>query len=164
MYDPDASRATGEQQGAGLKEIVVKSDNRRWSPYGAPWMQPAASGGKCPGRERGGNKPKPLRRAATGCGKKPMVRRGSTVRVHQRALQNPAKSGILLSDLVQPSTSFVRRGSRVNGRSTPQRVAGKSQCFLPPLPRWEDGDRFWGPMAAVSGRTARARRPRAQTR
>jgi hypothetical protein len=59
-----------------------------------------------------------------------MVRRGSTVRVRQRALKIPAKRGVLLSDLVQPSTSFARRGSRVNGGSTRQRVAGNHKRFL----------------------------------
>ena len=42
----------------------------------------------------------------------------------------PAKRGFLLSDLVQPSTSFARRGSRVNRGSTPQRVAGNQRRFL----------------------------------
>jgi hypothetical protein len=27
-------------------ELVVKSDNRRWSLYGARWLQPVAIGGK----------------------------------------------------------------------------------------------------------------------
>jgi predicted RNA-binding Zn-ribbon protein involved in translation (DUF1610 family) len=36
----------------------------------------------------------------------------------------------LLSDPVQPSTSFARRGSRVNGGSTRQRVAGNHERFL----------------------------------
>src|SRR2546428_6168417 len=42
----------------------------------------------------------------------------------------PAKRRFLLSDLVQPSTSFARRGSRVNLGSTRQRVAGNHQRFL----------------------------------
>ena len=58
-----------------------------------------------------------------------MVRRGSTVRVRQRALKIPAKRGFLLSDLVQPGTSLARRGSRVGGGSTTQRVAGNHQRF-----------------------------------
>src|SRR5579872_1396059 len=40
-----------------------------------------------------------------------MVRRGSTVRVRQRASKLPAKAGFLLPKLIQRSTSFVRRGA-----------------------------------------------------
>src|SRR6266699_5754981 len=43
-----------------------------WSLYGAPWLQQVAVSGKSIRRESGENKPK-------------MVRRGSTVRVRQRA-------------------------------------------------------------------------------
>src|SRR5438105_7703709 len=56
--------------------------------YGAPWLQPVASGGKSSDRGSGRNKPNPLPPAATGCGAKYMVRRGSTVRVRQGALQS----------------------------------------------------------------------------
>jgi hypothetical protein len=41
-----------------------------------------------------------------------MVRRGSTVRVRQRA-KIPAKQFILLSVLIRQSTSVSRRGSRL---------------------------------------------------
>jgi hypothetical protein len=57
---------------------------------------------------------------------------GSTVRVRQRASKIPAKRDFLLSELVQPSTSFARRGSRVNGGSAPQRVAEINDVFLVP--------------------------------
>src|SRR6266550_6807732 len=56
-----------------------------WSLYGAPWLQLVAINGKSDGRERAENKPKPLPSVATGCREKYMVRRGSTVRVRQRA-------------------------------------------------------------------------------
>jgi hypothetical protein len=42
----------------------------------------------------------------------------------------PAKRGFLLSSLVLRSTSTARRGSRVEGGSTTQRVAGNHQRFL----------------------------------
>jgi hypothetical protein len=56
-----------------------------WSVYGAKRTQPLASGGKCGGLEKGSNKPKPLPRVATRRRGDRMVRRGSTVRVRQRA-------------------------------------------------------------------------------
>jgi hypothetical protein len=42
--------------------------------YGAPWLQPMASGGKCGGAETGSVGEKPLPYVATGCGKERMVR------------------------------------------------------------------------------------------
>jgi hypothetical protein len=49
-------------------------------------MEP--SGRKWEGAENGSDKRKPLPSVATGCLSRSMVRRGSTVRVRQRALQN----------------------------------------------------------------------------
>jgi hypothetical protein len=86
-----------------------------------------------------------------------MLRSGSTVRVRQRALQRPRKTEFLLSDLVQPTTSFARRGSRVNGGSTPQRGAGNLQRFLGAPAALRAGGRSWGPMTAGLGRMARPR-------
>jgi hypothetical protein len=65
---------------------VALSDNEEWSLYGAPWLQPVATGRKSLARENGSIKPRPLPPAATSCRLKRMVRRGSTVRVRQRAL------------------------------------------------------------------------------
>jgi hypothetical protein len=47
--------------------------------------QPAATSGKWNGAEHGSDGPKPLPWVATGCRRDSMVRRGSTVRVRQRA-------------------------------------------------------------------------------
>jgi hypothetical protein len=47
-----------------------------------------ATGGKSSGRENGSDRPKPLPWVATGCRRDGMVRRGSTVRVRQRALKD----------------------------------------------------------------------------
>jgi hypothetical protein len=47
---------------------------RGWSLYGAPWLQPVASGRKWHRRETGENKPKPLPCVATGCREDAMVR------------------------------------------------------------------------------------------
>jgi hypothetical protein len=70
---------------------------RGWSLYGAPWSQPVANGGKCSHARNRENKRKPSRWIATGCVRRSMVRRGSTVRVRQRALQKPRTSGLLCS-------------------------------------------------------------------
>ena len=60
-------------------------------------MQPVATGGRCAGPENCGNKPKPLPWVATACDRTLMARRGSTVRVRQRALQKRRKRRFLLS-------------------------------------------------------------------
>jgi hypothetical protein len=72
---------------------VAHSDNKEWSPYGAPWLQPVANGRKCSASRRGENKPKPLPWVATSCREERMVRRGSAVRVRQRASLYQAVSG-----------------------------------------------------------------------
>ena len=58
----------------------------RWSVYGAQQAQPVASTGKPAGRRNRRNKPNLLPWVAIGCRGRQMVRRGSTVRVRQRAL------------------------------------------------------------------------------
>ena len=55
-------------------------------PYGAPWLQPVAINRKRT-TPKDGYKPTPLPSVATHCLRCSMVRRGSTVRVRQRALQ-----------------------------------------------------------------------------
>src|ERR671936_389624 len=60
------------------RRAVALSGNKVWSLYGAPWLQPVAIGGKSRSLRNGRNKRKPLPWVA-------MVRRGSTVRVRQRA-------------------------------------------------------------------------------
>src|SRR5688572_1008590 len=49
-------------------------DNEGWSLYGAPWLQPVATGGKWRGREDRSNRRKPLPWVATGCLSRSMVR------------------------------------------------------------------------------------------
>jgi hypothetical protein len=48
-------------------DATVTADNRGWSLYGAPWLQPVAKGGKWSGRESGSDRRKPLLWVATGC-------------------------------------------------------------------------------------------------
>ena len=82
------SARRGRQQ-RRLPGDVARNDNKGWSLYGAPWLQPVATGRKSPGPENRQSKPKPLPWFATSCLRRSMVRRGSTVRVRQRALQKP---------------------------------------------------------------------------
>jgi len=74
------------QRRAAASRIVFRSDNAIWSLYGAQRSQPVATGGKWDGADNGSNKQKPLPWFATGCLSRSLVRRGSTVRVRQRAL------------------------------------------------------------------------------
>ena len=64
-----------------------------WSVYGAERSQPVATGGRWDDLESGSDTRKPLPWVATSCPDPKMVRRGSTVRVRQRALQNPRSRG-----------------------------------------------------------------------
>jgi len=84
--------------------------NERWSPYGAPWLQPVAISGKSRGRKNRRNKPKPLPWVATGCLQKYMVRRGSTVRVRQRAPEKSRKAGLSVSDALRDPQRAVGMG------------------------------------------------------
>jgi hypothetical protein len=81
----------------GRQHSVASEDNDRWSLYGAPWLQPVAISGKCSSPENARSKPKPLPWVATSCLRRSMVRRGSTVRVRQRALQKPRSRGVFRS-------------------------------------------------------------------
>jgi hypothetical protein len=89
---------------------VASAGNKRWSLYGAPWLQPVAISGKSDRRGSRKNKPKPLPWVATGCPQKYMVRRASTVRVRQRALAKaPQKRGFhLLRSLESVQCARVR--------------------------------------------------------
>jgi hypothetical protein len=58
------------------------------------------------------NKRNPLPWVATSCRSQRMVRRGSTVRVRQRALQKPRKRGFFLSDAVAQSSACGGYGVR----------------------------------------------------
>jgi hypothetical protein len=75
-----------------LSCVVASADNTGWSLYGAPWLQPVAIGRKWDGTKNGSDKRKRLPWVATNCRADRMVRRGSTVRVRQRALHKRRKS------------------------------------------------------------------------
>jgi hypothetical protein len=70
-----------------------------------------ATGRKWDDLESGSDTRKPLPWVATGCRKRHMVRRGSTVRVRQRALQKPRKSGLFLSSQLAESPACGRYGA-----------------------------------------------------
>jgi hypothetical protein len=76
-----------------------------WSVYGAERSQPVATGGRWDDLESGSDTRKPLPWVATSCPDPKMVRRGSTVRVRQRALQNPRKSPGLCSGRLADSAA-----------------------------------------------------------
>jgi hypothetical protein len=54
-----AAAGLGRLTSAG-HSAVVNIDNKRWSLYGAPWLQPVAIGGKSAGHGGGENRRKPL--------------------------------------------------------------------------------------------------------
>jgi hypothetical protein len=81
-------------------------------------MQPLAIRGKWKGPRNRENKRKPLPWFATGCVRRSMVRRVSTVRVRQRALQKPRTWGFSFRFNLQvvergadPPTGSSRNGS-----------------------------------------------------
>src|SRR5215211_7187221 len=74
---------------------LAETDNIGWSRYGAPWLQLVATGRKSDRRGNRKIKPTPLPPAATGCLRRSMVRRGSTVRVRQRAWKKALQMGML---------------------------------------------------------------------
>src|SRR5919201_5202378 len=84
------------------RRAVALSGNKVWSRDGAPWLQPVAIGGKSRSLRNGRNKRKPLPWVATGCRLERMVRRGSTVRVRQRALQKRRTSALSRSGGLAP--------------------------------------------------------------
>jgi hypothetical protein len=66
-----------------------------WSIYGAKRAQPVATGRKCDRRINGSNRPIGNQWQPTATVSERMVRRGSTVRVRQRASRNPRNQAIL---------------------------------------------------------------------
>jgi hypothetical protein len=81
-------------------EPVASTDYKGWSLYGAPWLQPVATGRKSRSLHNPRNKPKPLPWVATACGLERMVRRGSPVRVRKRACPKAPQCGLLPLQLV----------------------------------------------------------------
>jgi hypothetical protein len=94
-----------------LPAVVVLSDNEVWSLYGAPWLQPVATRRKSQRLRSRRNTRKPLPYVATVCRSQRMVRRGSTVRVRQRALQKSRITGLLLSVPLAQSSACGRYGA-----------------------------------------------------
>jgi hypothetical protein len=83
-----SARASSRPSGLGSTLDRLRRPNKLtpgWSVYGAKQAQPVAISGKSPRRGKRQNKPNLLPCVATGCRGRQMVRRGSTVRVRQRA-------------------------------------------------------------------------------
>jgi hypothetical protein len=70
-----------------------------WSIYGALRAQPVATGRKCKDVENGSNRPIGNGWQPTAMVSERMVRRGSSVRVRQRALKGPAKASLFVRRL-----------------------------------------------------------------
>ena len=96
-------------------------------PYGAPWLQLATTGCRSHCPKKRGNKRKPLPWVATGCRREHMVRRGSTVRVRQRALQKSCRIGLFFSALLARLTACGAFRSRSAFRYRPTRPSGPDQ-------------------------------------
>jgi hypothetical protein len=127
-------------------------------PLWSPWLQPVAITGKTLRAGNRRNKRKPLRRVATGCLRSSMVRRGSTVRVRQRALQKPRKSLGFRPDLDR-RRGKGRRGVRHHrrGMARPSRCrAGKTWPHAPTERASAEASRL--PVRAAPA--GRGRRPR----
>jgi hypothetical protein len=88
-------RWSSSTAGRRAVEIPLSSESGpRWSIYGAKRAQTAAIGRSSAGPENGSDKPIPPRTVALSCVHNEMVRRGSTVRVRQRALQRRRTSAL----------------------------------------------------------------------
>src|SRR5918995_3433637 len=103
-----AARVRHEPQSGGDVSTI---GNIRWSLYGAQRSQRVATGGKRSSCETAQTSGKPLPSVATSCRRSSMVRRGSTVRVRQRALQKYRKAGLSLSDRLAHLTTCIRYGA-----------------------------------------------------
>jgi hypothetical protein len=137
--------AISPKMGAVETPLVVRPDNEGWSLYGAgaQRLQPVATGGKCESAGNGSDNRKPVPWAATDCLRRSMVRRESTVRVRQRALQKRRTSALFRSDGLAPGRTcggmepFIepRVGdSRQTSRQKPSASTGAAKR-CPPRPR-----------------------------
>ena len=125
---PSLGRAGRWSRSACSRPSIASTDDAVWSIYGAERGQPVASGRKSKGRKNGSNKPKPLPPIATGCRSGRMVRRGSTVRVRQRACKIPAHgdfSGRLALDSACSGYGAVNRAFKHASRPLPPRGGGQ---------------------------------------
>jgi hypothetical protein len=113
----------------------ASADNEAWSLYGAQWLQPVAIAGKSTAPRNRENKRNPLRPAATGCLRRSMVRRGSTVRVRQRASTRACKWPFFV---VLKGNARVHRGYIHGTRDAPRRLA----TFSDPV-HWTASTGLW---------------------
>jgi hypothetical protein len=132
-----------------LPAVVVLSDNEVWSLYGAPWLQPVATRRKSQRLRSRRNTRKPL---PTVCRSQRMVRRGSTVRVRQRALKPPQNSRFccLIWYNRAPPSKGGDRGSTAARHL--RELLEITQRFLGAPAALRSWDRFWGLMTAGLGR------------
>jgi hypothetical protein len=120
--------------------------------YGAPVVATAGNRWQVGRRGSRQNKPKPLLSVATGCHGNAMVRRGSTVRVRQRALKPPQNSRFccLIWYNRAPPSKGGDRGSTAARHL--RELLEITQRFLGAPAALRSWDRFWGLMTAGLGR------------
>ena len=85
--------------------LPTRTPRRGWSVYGAERSQPVATGCKWDRRESGSNRREPLPWVATSCARTLMVRRGSRVRVRQRACKSPGNRAFTLRSTARCAAS-----------------------------------------------------------
>jgi hypothetical protein len=133
------------------------SARRVRSVYGASRSHPVATGGKSEDPGNGRIKPKPLPPVATSCRGTLMVRRGSTVRVRQRAyleLGSRCKRRLFCCRDGHCGPPPWQGGDRRNGRGREaRRVAGNHNVCRASGHAAETGDRFWGQITGARSRT-----------
>jgi hypothetical protein len=72
--------STPEEHAQTAHDGCRHTRQQKMEPYGAPWLQPVAIGGKCDAPNNAENKPNPSRLVATGCLRHSMVRRSVCAR------------------------------------------------------------------------------------
>src|SRR6266511_3542925 len=104
-----------------------------WSVYGAERSQPVATGGRWDDLESGSDTRKPLPWVATSCPDPKMVRRGSTVRVRQRALQKPRSRGffVCVQSVGRPMRAGMEPFMELSGREGSGLVVCEGNAALP---------------------------------
>jgi hypothetical protein len=138
-----------------------------WSTYGAERTPPRATERESGRRENASNRPNPLRSAAISCEHNEMVRRGSTVRVRQRALTKAPQPAGFSNEcrrsygLTRPSPACSAAGSKIRRRQFRQ----SSSCHSAPSCAGKTApcstrSRSASCSAGSAGRWSRSRGPR----
>jgi hypothetical protein len=149
--------AVSDADGAQRRDGVATTDDESWSTYGAERTQSTATGGKRTRRTSRLTTCHPLLLLASDCGRCCMVRRGSTVRVRQRALSRlrsrcKRRCLVAATDTAEHllSTEGVERHSE---RQWAAQTVVSSGLITGRQAAATSGDRFWdeiGPASCLS--------------